>query len=93
MDTTVSVFGTVAVVAVGQWQQDKHISMKYVVGSGVYALSVALLGNSHQKLAEQLALLVFVSAVLMYGVQIAVGFGLIEQPRGGLAKLPRTQNT
>lgn len=92
MDTTVSVVGTVAVVSVGQWAQDKKIGMRYVVGTGVYALAIAVLGNGNAKLAERLALLVFVTAILVYGVGIAQGFGFIKKPEpsfGGIRKLPR----
>lgn len=91
MDTTTSVVGTAVVVAAGLWTKDQHIDMRYVVGTGVYALSIAALGNANTKLAEQLALLVFVTAVLVYGVDIAKGLGLIGKGNGrGIGKIERT---
>lgn len=91
MDTTVSVVGTVAIVSVGQWTRDKKITMRYVVGTGVYALGIAVLGNANNKLAQQIALLVFITAFFMYIEDIAKGFGFIKQEPdyGRIGKLQR----
>lgn len=87
MGTSISVVGTIAVVALGQWSKDKQINMRFAVGSGIYAAIIALIGAGNQKLAEQLGLLVLVTAFLLYIQPIASALGFTKKadeslPRG-----------
>lgn len=79
MPTTVTVVGTVAIVALGRWSQDKPITMKFAVGTGIYAVIIAMVTSGNQKFGEQLALLVLVSAFFMYIQSIARGLGLAKR--------------
>lgn len=76
--TVTTVVGTAAVVALGQWSDDKKISVKFVVGTGIYAAALAILGEADAKLASQFGLLVFVTALLVYGPKTAKTLGLTK---------------
>lgn len=79
MPTTVSVVSTVAIVALGRWSNDQKIDMKFVVGSGVYAVAISMITAGNQKFGEQLALLVLVSAFFLYIRSIASGLGFTKR--------------
>lgn len=80
MGTSVSVVATIAVVALGQWSKDKTVNMRFAVGSGVYAVLISLVGSGNQKLAEQMALLVLVTAFLLYIQPISAAIGFTKRP-------------
>ena len=82
----VPVVGTIAIVTLGRWADDKYIDMRYVVGSGVYATIVAFLEQGNSKLASQIAWLVFVSALLIYTIPVAGKLGLISYGGFGAKK-------
>jgi uncharacterized membrane protein YfcA len=87
MGTSVSVVATVVVVALGRWAKDKQVDMKFVVGSGVYAALLSLVGSTNQKFAEQLGLLVLVTAFLIYIRDISSALGFT---RRGDERAPRS---
>lgn len=70
MKTTTSVVLTGAIVAAGQWADDKQISIKMVVGVGILALSLAALSEVNTQLAEQFGVLILVGAFLIYVVPV-----------------------
>lgn len=83
LGTATTVLGTGAVVAIGQWADDKKISVKFVVGLGVFAFSLAVLGEVNPKLSGQFGTLVFVTAILVYGPKAAASLGLIDKTKYG----------
>lgn len=70
MKTTTSVVLTGAIVAAGQWADDKQISIKMVVGVGILALSLAALSEVNSTIAEQFGVLILVGAFLIYVVPV-----------------------
>lgn len=85
--TGTTVLATAGTVALGLWAQDKNISMKFVVGTGIYAAAVAIIGEANPEFAAKFALLVFISALLFYGPDALQKLGLINQGRGILSGL------
>lgn len=75
MDTVTSVVATGAVVGVGRWSQEKEITPKMFIGLGILAAFFAVFESANEKIAKQFALLVLVSAVLLYGVDIGKKLG------------------
>lgn len=75
MDTTTSVVATGLVVGFGRWADEKEISIKMFVGLGAVAIFLALISASDEKLGSQFALLILISAVLVYGVPIGTKLG------------------
>lgn len=76
MDTTTSVVLTGIVVFAGQWaKKDEGPSIKLVVGGMVLAVMLSAMSQSNEKLASQFALLVLVTALLMYVRPIAKKLG------------------
>lgn len=86
MGSSISVVGTIAVVALGQWSKEKSIDMRFAVGSGIYAAIIAMIGAGNSKLAEQMALLVLVTSVLIYIQPITAALGFTKTD-----KLPRNR--
>jgi hypothetical protein len=76
--TTTSVVATAGIVAMGQWANDKPITIKFVVGSGVFAVALSIMGEANQKLAEQFGVLVMITAFLIYAVPVAQKLGLVK---------------
>jgi predicted membrane channel-forming protein YqfA (hemolysin III family) len=75
MDTTTSVITTGVVVTAGRWSQEKPVEMRIFIGMGILAIFLAVMQASNNKLAEQFATLILVSAVLIYGVPIGKKLG------------------
>lgn len=82
METGPSVVGTAAIVALGRWSQDKSIDMRYVVGTGIYAVIISLIEQGNTKLAQQFALLVFVGALFMNVIPVASKLGFLRSHEG-----------
>lgn len=85
--TTTTVLGTAGLVALGLWAEDKNISMKFIVGTGIYASAIAILGEANQEFAAKFALTVFVLAILLYGPGVLNKLGLTNQGKGILGGL------
>lgn len=75
MDTTTAAVTTGVVVAAGRWSQEKKVDAKIFVGTGIVAIFLAVIASNNEKLASQFAVLILVSAVLMYGVDIGKKIG------------------
>lgn len=95
MKTETTVLGTAAIVATARWTNDKNIDGKFVLGICVFALFLAAFTEANAPLAEKVGTLVFVTALLIYGPQVATGLGLIKKsgsviggaiPNWGVAK-------
>lgn len=84
--TGTTVLATAGITALGLWSVDKKISMKFVVGSGVYAAGLAIVGEANPEFAAKLGLLVFITALLVYAPSVAVKLGLVKNV-GGLSSL------
>lgn len=85
--TGTTVLGTAGIVALGQWSADKQISMKFVVGTGIYAAALSILGEANSEFAAQFALMVFVVALLIYGPPVLNKLGLTSKGQGILGGL------
>ena len=85
--TGTTVLATAGVVALGIWANDKTISMKYVVGTGMYAAGLSIVGEANPDFAAKVGLLVFVTAILVYGPAVAAKLGLISSDKGILGNL------
>lgn len=76
MDTTTAVVATGIVVFAGQWaKKDEGPSIKLVVGGTVLAVMLSVMSQADEKLASQFAVLILVSALLLYAVPIAKKLG------------------
>lgn len=76
MNTTTSVVLTGALVALGQWTNDKQVTVKMVVGVGLVALFLAAMSEVNQPLAQQFGVLILVGAVFIYGPDVMKGLGV-----------------
>lgn len=75
MDTTTSVVATGVVVTVGEWASEKRLGIKVFVGLAAVAIFLSVMQAGNDKLAQQFATLILVSAVLIYGVPIGKKLG------------------
>ena len=73
MDVGQSTFLTAIVVIVGTWMKGEGLKGKVIIGGVVLMIGLSTLSSIDQKLGRQFALLIFVSALLIYGVDIAKG--------------------
>lgn len=80
-DSTIvtSVIATGLIVVLGQWVKSEEVSIKTFVGMGALIVFLAVMQDINSKLATQFAVLILVSAVLIYGVPVG-------QKIAGLAK-------
>jgi hypothetical protein len=69
---------TTVTVVVGQWAEEKPITSRIVVGGGILALGLAVMGESQPDLAGKFAVLIFVVAAFTYFPAIAYKFGIIS---------------
>ena len=76
IDTTTAVVATGIVVFAGQWaKKDEGPSIKLVGGGTVLAVILSVMSQADEKLASQFAVLILVSALLIYAVPIAKKLG------------------
>lgn len=78
MDTTTSVVATGVVVTVGRWADEKKVEPRIFIGLGALAIFLAVFQSGNEKIAQQFALLILVTAVLLYGVPIGRKLGGIK---------------
>lgn len=71
MDTTTATVATGIVVTLGQWNKQKKVTSKVLVGTAGVAIFLALIANANEKLASQFATLILVAAIMFYGIDIA----------------------
>lgn len=75
MDTTTSMIATGVVVTAGRWSQNKQLDMTIFVGMGVTAIFLAVMAAENEELASKFALLILITALLIYMVPIAKKLG------------------
>ena len=80
-DSTIvtSLIATGIIVTLGQWVKKEKVSMKTFLGMGALVVFLAVLQDINSKLATQFAMLILITAVLIYGVPVG-------QKIAGLAK-------
>lgn len=66
-------------VTIGQWSQDKGLTINVVVGSTVFAIVLAGMNEVSPELAGKFGLLVMVIALFMYGPAIAWKLGMVDK--------------
>lgn len=77
MDATTSAVATGVVVTVGRWTEGKGLEAKVVIGAGFYAIVLSVIADSQPDFAGKIAVLVLVTALLIYMIPIgkALGYG------------------
>jgi len=83
MSTQAQVVGTGIIVLAGRWANDKPIDVSAAIGIGVYALGIAALSATNEKLATQFATLVLVGAGFIYIIPLADKLGLLDTAKSG----------
>lgn len=68
-------------VTVGQWSQDKGVTINVVVGSAIFAIGLAAINEAAPDLASKFGLLVLVVALFMYGPAIAWKLGMLDKKK------------
>lgn len=71
-DSTIvtALVATGIIVTLGQWSKNEKVSIKTFVGMGALIVFLAVMQDINSKLATQFAMLILVSAVLIYGVPV-----------------------
>lgn len=77
-DTTTLALGATAVVVAGQWAQDKPLTPRIIVAGGFLAFSLAIMDSFSSDLSRGFAILIFVIALLAYGVPVVEKLGLFS---------------
>lgn len=78
---------TGTVVAVGTISQDESVSMRFIVGGTVYAVTLGVINEVSPELASAMSLLVLIAALFNYWPAIADKLGLTE--KSTTKKLPK----
>ena len=68
-------------VTVGQWSQEKGLTINVVVGSTIYAVVLAGMNEISPDLASKFGILVLVIALFMYGPAIAWKLGMLDKAK------------
>jgi hypothetical protein len=64
------------VVVLGQWSENKKLSIRVVIGVTVLAIFLSILDSTRADLAKAFGVLILVGAVLRYGVPLTKKLGL-----------------
>lgn len=75
MDAASGAITTGVVVTVGRWTQGKGLEARVVIGAGVYAIILSSIAGSQPDFAGKIAVLVLVTALLIYAQPIAKSLG------------------
>ncbi len=67
------------VVVVGSWAQDKPLTPRIAVGSGIAAVFLAVLGNVNEPFARLTAWGMLLTALLVYAVPMFTKLGVIKK--------------
>lgn len=70
---------TGTIVAAGTWSRGETVSMRLVIGTGVFAISLAVVNEMSPDLAGKYGLLVLVIAAFMYLPAVMWKLGLISR--------------
>jgi len=79
MDVTTSAIATALTVTVGRWSQGKQLTMQMIFGFVILTIFLAVMQDANSKLAQQFALLILITAVLIYGVDIGKKVGALNK--------------
>lgn len=74
MPTGSSVALTVAVVALGRWAQGKNMDMAVILSLAFIGLVLAVMQEGNPKFGKQMAVLILVGAIAVYGRDIFTKF-------------------
>ena len=75
IDTNTSIVLTGTLVALGRWATDKTISVDVVVGAGIAAVSLAVLAQANQQLANKFGVAIVLAALFTYLPSIVYRLG------------------
>lgn len=76
MNTATSVVIAGGLAALGTWVRDKQVTFKMVIGIGMLALFLSVIAEYNAEFAQQMAVLVLVGAVFMYGPELMTALKL-----------------
>lgn len=79
MNTTSLMVFTGGMVVAGRWAQKKPFSANVAVGTVGVAVFLSLISQFQPEIAERFALVIFITAFLVYGVPIFQGVGLVKK--------------
>lgn len=82
MPTGSAVALTVAVVALGRWAQAKKLDMPTVLALAFIAVAIAVIQEGNAKFGKQMAALILVGAVAVYGKAIFSKFNAPAKATG-----------
>jgi hypothetical protein len=66
VNTTTTTVGTGLIIAAGKWANGEHLDIKIAIGVGALAVSLAVLSNANENLANIFAAAIFFGALLKY---------------------------
>jgi hypothetical protein len=78
MNIAASAVGTVTVVTIGRWADDKPLDLKVVVGGTVLMFGLAFMHSANAEFADKFALFIFIVALFKYAVPITKKLGLVK---------------
>lgn len=76
MSPLTAALATGGIVAIANLTQHKSLTFRQLLGTGVYAILLAMINESEPGLASKFAVLVLVGALLKYGTEIFGAMGL-----------------
>ena len=71
MNPGTSAIATAVIVILGKWSKGEKLELRLIIAAGFLAMLLALLNEAEPKLASKMALLIMVTAGLVYGVPVA----------------------
>lgn len=87
MNTTTTVVATGVIVTIGNWAQDQTVAITTIVGGAGVAIALSLLP---EQIAEPFGMVALLTALLIYGPDIAFKAGFLKtKPQGWGTQLHR----
>jgi hypothetical protein len=83
MNTTTTTVGTGLVIAAGKWANGEHLDITIAIGVGALAVSMAIISNANERLANILGAAIFFGALLKYLPVIVTKLGWQGAASGG----------
>lgn len=81
---------TIAVVALGRWARGEKLDMRVILGLAFIALTIAVLQEGNPKFAGNMAALILVGAVAVYGPDLFDKYNAPAKKAGSASKNERT---
>lgn len=78
MSVLTIVAATGVTVAVGKWVSDEKLTLRVFAGMGIITITLMGIEEAQPKLATQLAVLILVSALFIYGEKISAAIGKLK---------------